>query len=56
MKISVQSVMNVIAKETLGGQLISFHNIRFLNKMMEDIRNAIENDNINEVEKEYCNN
>ena len=44
------------AKETLGGQLISFHNIRFLNKMMEDIRNAIENDNINEVEKEYCNN
>ena len=42
------------AKETLGGQLISFHNIRFLNKMMEDIRNAIENDNIYEVEKEYC--
>lgn len=43
------------AKETLGGQLISFHNIRFLNKMMEDIRNAIENDSIDEIEKEYCN-
>lgn len=43
------------AKETLGGQLLSFHNIRFLNHMMENIRNAIENDNIDEVEKDYCN-
>ncbi len=42
------------AKETLGGQLLSLHNIRFLNDMMENIRNAIENDNINEVENDYC--
>lgn len=42
------------AKETLGGQLLSLHNIRFLNDMMENIRTAIENDTINEVENDYC--
>ncbi|MBQ9440911.1 MAG: tRNA guanosine(34) transglycosylase Tgt [Alphaproteobacteria bacterium] len=43
------------AKETLGGQLISIHNIRFLNTMMENIRKSIDNENIDEIEKDYCN-
>lgn len=34
----------VIVDETLGGRLLSIHNIRFLIKLTEDIRKAIEED------------
>ena len=41
------------AGELLGLQLITAHNIFFMNKLMSDIRNAIENDNLDDVEKEW---
>ena len=34
------------AKEILGGKLLSIHNIRFLTKLTEDVRNAILNDEL----------
>lgn len=36
------------ADETLGARLLSIHNIRFLIKLTEDLREAIKNDNIME--------
>lgn len=41
------------AKETLGGRLASIHNIRFLTKLTEDLREAIENDNILEYKEKF---
>ncbi len=41
------------ADEMLGGQLISLHNIRFMNKLMEDIRSAIANDTLDKCQSEY---
>lgn len=47
----------IIANETLGQRLLSIHNIRFLTKLVEDIRESIKNDNILELRekllKEY---
>lgn len=39
--------------ETFGGRLLSIHNIRFLIKLTEDIRDAIENDTFDEFKKEF---
>lgn len=43
----------LIADETLGGRLLSIHNIRFLIKLTEDIRENIKNDNYKEFKKTF---
>ena len=43
------------ANEILGLQLISLHNLFFMNLMMEDIRKSIKNDNFKEVKKNWFN-
>lgn len=43
----------IIAKETLGARLISIHNIRFLVKMMEDMRECIKNNALLEYKKKF---
>lgn len=43
----------ITADETFGARLLSIHNIRFLIKMMEDMQEAIKNDNILEYKKEF---
>ncbi len=42
--------------ETFGARLLSIHNIRFLIKLTEDLREAIKNDNILEFKKEFIKN
>ena len=39
--------------ETLGGRLLSIHNIRFLIRLTEELREAIKNDNILEYKEEF---
>ena len=39
--------------ETLGGRLLSIHNIRFLIRLTEELREAIKNDSILEYRKEF---
>ena len=41
------------AQESLGSQLVTLHNIHFMNKMMTDIREGIENDTLDQVEEMY---
>ncbi len=41
--------------ESLGGTLISIHNIRFLIKMMEEIRESIKNDSFLEYKRDFLN-
>jgi len=41
------------AKEILGGRLASIHNLRFLLRTMEKIREAIKNDSFLELRKEF---
>ncbi len=41
------------ADETLGARLLSIHNIRFLIKLTEDLRDAIKNDNIMEYRDKF---
>lgn len=41
------------AKEILGARLLSIHNLRFLVKLMEDVREAIKNDNLLEYKKDF---
>ena len=43
----------VKCNEMLAGRLLSLHNIRFTLKMMEDMRNAINNDRFLEFKKEF---
>ena len=43
----------LVCDETLGGRLLSIHNIRFLIKLTEDLRIAIENDNILAYREEF---
>lgn len=43
----------ITTKETLGGRLLSIHNIRFLIKLTEDLREAIKNDTILDYKKEF---
>ncbi len=44
------------ADETFGARLLSIHNIRFLIKITEDLREAIKNDTILEYKKEFFKN
>ncbi|MCI8777571.1 MAG: tRNA guanosine(34) transglycosylase Tgt [Bacilli bacterium] len=43
----------IICSEALGGTLLSIHNIRFLIKLTEDIREAIKNDCLLEFRKKF---
>lgn len=43
----------ITCNETLGGRLLSIHNIRFLIKMTEEIRQAIENSTFQEYKKQF---
>ena len=43
----------IVADESFGQRLISIHNIRFLTKLMEDIRLHIENDDLLEFREEF---
>ena len=45
----------IISDEMLGGRLLSIHNIRFLTKLMEDIRNNIETDTLEEFRDDFYN-
>jgi len=44
-----------VAKESLGGRLLSIHNIRFLIKLTEEIRESIKNGNFLEYKEEFLN-
>ena len=44
------------AEETFGARLLSIHNIRFLTKLCEDLRQAIKDDNILEYKEEFIKN
>lgn len=46
----------ITCNESLGGTLLSIHNIRFLIKLTEDIREAIKKDNLLELKKEFIDN
>lgn len=43
----------IIAQETFGARLLSIHNIRFLIKMMEEIREAIDNNFFDEYSRNF---
>lgn len=43
----------IMSKETLGGRLISIHNIRFLTRLMEDIRNSIKYNRFKDFKEEF---
>ena len=43
----------IVAGESFGQRLLSIHNIRFLTKLTEDIREAIKNDNILEYKEKF---
>ena len=44
------------ANETIGARLLSIHNIRYLIRLTEDLREAIKNDNILEYREEFIKN
>ncbi|HPF82951.1 MAG TPA: tRNA guanosine(34) transglycosylase Tgt [Bacilli bacterium] len=46
----------ITANESLGGRLLSIHNIRFLIRETEEIRKAIEEDRLLEYKEEFLNN
>ena len=43
----------IMAKESLGGTLLSIHNIRFLIKLMEEIREKIKENNFKEFKESF---
>ena len=43
----------ITANETFGARLLSIHNIRFLIKLTENIRESIKNDNLLDYKKEF---
>ncbi len=45
----------LVANEQLAGRLLSIHNIRFLIRLTEDLREVIKNDNILEYREEFLN-
>ena len=51
---------NIIQRHIFGGRLLSIHNLRFLIKLTEELREAIKTDTILEYKenfiKEYCKN
>ena len=46
----------IVANETFGQRLLSIHNINFLIKLTENIREAIKNDTLNELKEEFIKN
>lgn len=46
----------ISAEETLGARLLSIHNIRYLIRLTEDIRECIKNDNLEEYRREFIKN
>ncbi len=46
----------IVSQETLGARLLSIHNIRYLIRLTEEIRNAIENDRLLEYRTEFIKN
>ena len=45
----------IVSEETLGQRLLSIHNIRFLIKITENIRETIKNDNFMEYKEKFIN-
>jgi len=45
----------ITSDETLGGRLLSIHNIRFLIKLTEDIKESIKNDNLLQFREDFLN-
>ncbi len=45
----------IVAEESFGQRLISIHNIRFLTRLMESIREHIESDDLKEFREEFYN-
>ena len=45
----------IVADESFGQRLLSIHNIRFLTRLMEDIRSHIEKDDLLEFREEFYN-
>lgn len=43
----------IVSEETFGGRLLSIHNIRFLIKLTENIRDAIKKDNLIEYKEQF---
>ena len=43
----------IVANETLGQRLLSIHNLRFLIKLTEEIRESIKNDNFDNYKKDF---
>ena len=43
----------ITSDEALGGRLLSIHNIRFLVRLCEDLRKAIDNDSLMEYKEEF---
>lgn len=43
----------ITTKETLGGRLLSIHNIRFLTRLAEELREAIKNDTLLEYREQF---
>ena len=41
------------AKEILGARLLSIHNLRFLTKLMEDVREAIQEERLIEFKEDF---
>lgn len=46
----------IVCEETFGARLLSIHNIRFLIRMMEEMRDAIRNDHLLEYRDEFIKN
>ncbi len=46
----------IVSNESFGQRLLSIHNIRFLTKLTEDLRDAIKNDNILEYKDDFIKN
>ena len=46
----------IVANETFGARLLSIHNIRFLVRLMEEIRESIKNDNFIKYKEEFIKN
>ena len=45
----------IVSNESLGGRLLSIHNIRFLIKLMEEIREAIKEERFMAYKKDFIN-
>ena len=46
----------MVCEETFGARLLSIHNLRFLIKLVEDIRENIEKDTFSEFKEQFIQN